>query len=65
VRADIEDRSNVVGTQIIDAVLVMEHRIGELNAIWFDVEVLAIDLVTNGMGHDGILSEIRQKQGLL
>jgi hypothetical protein len=42
----------------------MEHRISELNAIGFDVEILAIDLVTNGMGHDGILSEIRQKQAL-
>jgi hypothetical protein len=26
------------------------------------VEVLAIDLVTNGMGHGEILSEIRQKR---
>jgi hypothetical protein len=64
VRADIEDRSDVVRSQVIDAVLIMEHRIGKLHAIWFDVEVLAIDLVTDGMGHGEILSEIRQKQGL-
>jgi hypothetical protein len=64
VRTDIEDRSNIVGSQVIDAVLIMEHRIGKLHAIWLDVEVLAIDLVTDGMGHGGILSEIRQKQGL-
>jgi|GEM_PF-5354585 len=64
VRADIEDGSDVVGSQVVDAVLIMEHRIGKLHAIWFDVEVLAIDLVTNRMGHGGILFEIRQKQGL-
>jgi hypothetical protein len=64
VRADIEDGSDVVGTQVVDAVLIMEYRIGELDAVWLDVEVLAIDLVTNGMGHGGILFEIRQKQGL-
>jgi hypothetical protein len=64
VRADIEDGSDVVGSQVVDAVLIMEHRIGKLHAIWFDVEILAIDLVTNGMGHYGILSEIRQKQAL-
>jgi hypothetical protein len=51
-----------VGTQVVDAVLVMEHRIGKLHAIWLDMEVLAIDLVTDGMGHGGILSEIKQKQ---
>jgi hypothetical protein len=49
-----------VGTQVVDAVLIVEHRIGKLHAIWFDVEILAIDLVTNGMGHGGILSGIRQ-----
>jgi len=65
VRADIEDSSDVVGTQVVDAVLVMERRIGKLHAIWLDVEVLAIDLVTNRMGHGGILSEIRQKRELL
>jgi hypothetical protein len=53
-----------VGTQVVDAVLIMEHRIGKLHAIWLDVEILAIDLVTNGMGHGRILSEIRQKQVL-
>ena len=56
VRADIEDGSDVVGTQVIDAVLMMEYRIGKLHTIWLNVEVLAIDLVTNGMGHGGILS---------
>jgi hypothetical protein len=56
VRADIEDGSDVVGTQVVDAVLIMEHRIGKLHTIWLDVEVLAIDLVTDGMGHGGILS---------
>jgi hypothetical protein len=45
-----------VGTQVVDAVLIMEHRIGKLHTIWLDVEVLAIDLVTDGMGHGGILS---------
>jgi hypothetical protein len=49
-----------VGSQVVDAILIMEHRIGKLHAIWLDVEVLAIDLVTNGMGHGGILSGIRQ-----
>jgi hypothetical protein len=42
----------------------MEHRIGKLHTIWLDVEVLAIDLVANGMGHGEILSDIRQKQAL-
>jgi hypothetical protein len=51
-----------VGTQVVDAVLIMEHRIGKLHTIWLDVEVLAIDLVTDGMGHGGILLEIKQKQ---
>jgi hypothetical protein len=63
VRADIEDGSDVVGTQVVDAVLIMEYRIGELDAVWLDVEILAIDLVANGMGHGEILSEIRQKRG--
>jgi hypothetical protein len=49
-----------VGSQVVDAILIMEHRIGKLHAIWLDVDVLAIDLVTNGMGHGGILSGIRQ-----
>ena len=62
VRADIEDGSDVVGSQVVDAVLIMENRIGKLQAIRLDVEVLAIDLVTNGMGHGGFLSGIRQKQ---
>ena len=64
VRADIEDGSDVVGSQVVDAVLIMENRIGKLQAIRLDVEVLAIDLVTNGMSHGGILSKIRRRRGL-
>ena len=64
VRADINNRSDVVGTQVVDAVLVMEHRIGELHALGFDVEILPINLVANRVGHHGILSWIKQSQGM-
>ena len=64
VQADIYNRAHVVGTQIVDAVLVMEHRVGKLHTFGLDVEVLPIDLVTNGVGHRGILSWIKRSQGM-
>jgi len=64
VRADIDNRAHVVGTQIVDAVLVMEYRVGELNTLGLDVEVLPINLVANRVGHFQILLGTRHSQGM-
>ena len=61
---DIHNCAHVVGRQVVDKVLVMEYRVGELNTVGFDVEILPIDLVANGVGHHGILSGTKQSQGM-
>ena len=51
VRTDIDDRSDVMGTKVVDSVLVMKYAVGELNTLGLDVEVVPVDLVANRGRH--------------
>jgi hypothetical protein len=47
VRADVKNRADVMGTQVIDSVLVMKNAVSELNTLGLDMKILPVDLVAN------------------
>jgi len=51
VRTDVKNRANVMGTKVIDSVLVMKNAVSELHTLGLDMEVLPIDFVANGSCH--------------
>ena len=49
---DVQDGSDLVRSQHIDLLLVLEHRISKLSAGRFDEEIAAVDLVASRKRHN-------------
>ena len=51
VRADVKNSADVMGTKVIDSVVIMKNAVSELNTLGLDMKILPVDLVANGSCH--------------